>query len=286
MIEMCDNRSVQGNRLTGQPFEVFCQFSSNGKTLRRNPVTNLAPGFPEQKPAKGVAGFSFVPHSGMPKSDLQTRIGKKIHDLFAFYTVRENIRPRWLQGKRGRLELDFFVEELDIAFEVQGDQHYVFTPFFHQTYDRFIEMQNRDAEKSVLCATHGVALYTISKEEELLFIHKYIDKLFSSALMTAREKHLEAFIYSRTWGIQQNLVGVEARLATFLAMNKKERQKMQKPWQTKVRKLRRWLRHFTLKLPEAREAAAKEFTQFFPVFNAEKPKAPRRVKVIKRTHAI
>lgn len=51
------NRDVQGNRRT-VGFEDFCQLEFNGKaSLWRSPVTNLASGFPEQKLAKGVAGF-------------------------------------------------------------------------------------------------------------------------------------------------------------------------------------------------------------------------------------
>jgi hypothetical protein len=59
---LCYSEKVQGNRHVARRLEGFCQFSSNGQTsLWRSPVTNLASGFPEQKLAKGVAGFFFSP---------------------------------------------------------------------------------------------------------------------------------------------------------------------------------------------------------------------------------
>lgn len=74
-MNLCYSEIVQGDRLTASPFEVFYQFSSNGKTLRRDPVTNSVSGFPEQKLAEGVAGFFFIPQSGMAK---RKTLSKKI----------------------------------------------------------------------------------------------------------------------------------------------------------------------------------------------------------------
>jgi len=62
MALMCYNNGVQGNRRTvakGDQFEDSFQLGFNGiASLRRDPVTNSASGFPEQKLAEGVTGFS------------------------------------------------------------------------------------------------------------------------------------------------------------------------------------------------------------------------------------
>jgi hypothetical protein len=88
---MIYTETVQGNRLTGLLFEDFFQLVSNGKTLRRGPVTNLASGFPEQKLAKGVAGFFFAPPT------------KTMSDPFGCENIAD-IYKRWIeeteQGKR------------------------------------------------------------------------------------------------------------------------------------------------------------------------------------------
>ena len=52
--------------------------------------------------------------------------------------------PGWLNG----LELDGYCEELDIAFEYNGEQHYKYIPYFHNK-GRTLEMQQlRDKQKA------------------------------------------------------------------------------------------------------------------------------------------
>jgi hypothetical protein len=51
---------------------------------------------------------------------------------FPQYRIRENYRPDWLLSSNiTKLELDFYIEELKIGVEVQGEQHYKFVEFFH-----------------------------------------------------------------------------------------------------------------------------------------------------------
>lgn len=80
---------------------------------------------------------------------LSLRLGK--------YTIRENHRPPWLDG----MELDFYIEELRIAIEVQGQQHFQFVPFFHKDYDDFNAQQERDKDKAMLCRKNGIQLFHI-----------------------------------------------------------------------------------------------------------------------------
>ena len=49
-------------------------------------------------------------------------------------------RPNWLE----RLELDGYCEELRIAFEYNGQQHYEMIPFFHDTIEKFVERNTND----------------------------------------------------------------------------------------------------------------------------------------------
>ena len=43
------------------------------------------------------------------------------------------IRPDWIKNKEGnKLELDFYCEELKLAFEYQGIQHEQYHQFFHR----------------------------------------------------------------------------------------------------------------------------------------------------------
>eukprot|EP00812_Abedinium_dasypus_P011484 NODE_503_length_1518_cov_296.691729.p1 GENE.NODE_503_length_1518_cov_296.691729~~NODE_503_length_1518_cov_296.691729.p1 ORF type:complete len:145 (+),score=18.32 NODE_503_length_1518_cov_296.691729:237-671(+) len=71
-------------------------------------------------------------------------------------------RPDFL----GRLELDGYSEELSVAFEHQGVQHYKYVPFFHgRGMDAFREGQQRDERKRRLCCQNGVVLIEIPYTE-------------------------------------------------------------------------------------------------------------------------
>ena len=73
-------------------------------------------------------------------------------------------RPAWLrstEGDCGQMELDGYCEELQVAFEYQGKQHYEFTPYWHKTIERFKAQQRRDELKVQLCAEHGVDLLIV-----------------------------------------------------------------------------------------------------------------------------
>ncbi len=83
--------------------------------------------------------------------------------------IRENIRPDWLITELGeRLELDFYIEEWNTAIEVQGQQHYVYTPFFHKSYDDFLSSQRRDNFKKRQCSNYGIQLIEVSDEDEVM----------------------------------------------------------------------------------------------------------------------
>ena len=66
-------------------------------------------------------------------------------------------RPKFLGG----LELDGYSEELQIAFEYQGEQHYNYVPFFHKTISAFEKLKADDEKKKALCAEHEVRLFRI-----------------------------------------------------------------------------------------------------------------------------
>jgi len=68
------------------------------------------------------------------------------------------IRPSFLQG----LELDGYCEELKIAFEYQGEQHYYYNPHFHRNGIRDLISQNlRDKIKKNICDKTRIRLIII-----------------------------------------------------------------------------------------------------------------------------
>lgn len=74
----------------------------------------------------------------------------------------DKIRPTWLRKTSGRLmELDGFNQELNLAFEHHGAQHYRITHDYIKTNTQLEQRKQDDALKEQLCATNGVKLIII-----------------------------------------------------------------------------------------------------------------------------
>lgn len=77
------------------------------------------------------------------------------------------------------LELDCYNEDLKIACEYNGIQHYKYNPFFHKTKDSFQNQKYRDYMKRDLCVKNGIKLievpYTVKIEDIESFIKKELN---------------------------------------------------------------------------------------------------------------
>lgn len=108
----------------------------------------------------------------MATSKLQKLTSKYLSENFGRYTIRENSRPEWLLDSTGRrLELDFYIGEIGVAIEVQGEQHYRYIKRFHGNADGFKDQLTRDRLKLDACTKSGITLIEISSEgdfEQLL----------------------------------------------------------------------------------------------------------------------
>jgi len=103
----------------------------------------------------------------MATSKLQQQVSILLSTHLGQYTIRENHRPDWLDG----LELDFYIEELQVGIEVQGIQHFEFSPMFHKDISDFHAQIERDRRKIELCTELDIGLYYIrypSRLTELL----------------------------------------------------------------------------------------------------------------------
>lgn len=95
-------------------------------------------------------------------SNLEKYLSKKLYESFGSIEIKQNYRPQWMEG----LELDFYIEDLKLAAEIQGMQHYSFVQFFHGTKEKFYEQQKRDAVKSSICRERGIRLVEIFNEKD------------------------------------------------------------------------------------------------------------------------
>ena len=88
----------------------------------------------------------------------------------------KSCRPNFLKNPQtGRnLELDGYNAELKLAFEHDGEHHYVFPNTFHRTDDDFERQTSRDRYKRKVCRNLGIYLITIPYDVPFKEIRTYI----------------------------------------------------------------------------------------------------------------
>jgi hypothetical protein len=102
-------------------------------------------------------------------SKLEKYLSTALYTTFGQYSIRQNYRPDWLEG----LELDFYIDEIKLAAEVQGEQHYRFIEHFHKDHKGFMAQRERDEKKEYLCRLHKVQLFEVHTEKDAdLFVLK------------------------------------------------------------------------------------------------------------------
>jgi len=65
------------------------------------------------------------------------------------------------KGYKHNLELDCYCEELKLAVEYNGRQHYKFVPYFHNNIESFNNQCSRDQIKKHLCKENGIHLISV-----------------------------------------------------------------------------------------------------------------------------
>lgn len=107
-----------------------------------------------------VNNFEYMPHTpNDSRLELQTKyLLENIFNL-PFYKIRPNFLRNDVTGYN--LEIDLYNDDLKLAVEVQGDQHYKFIPFFHRNKDSFLMQRYRDEMKKQKCLKEGITLIEI-----------------------------------------------------------------------------------------------------------------------------
>lgn len=77
------------------------------------------------------------------------------------------VRPDWLKNKEGNnLELDIYNDELKLAIEYNGIQHYKYSEFFHKSIEDFNKRVEDDKLKVKLCELNNIDLIVVPYTEK------------------------------------------------------------------------------------------------------------------------
>ncbi len=134
---------------------------SNFKNPKISNISNMINIFNENnKENDKKIDFEYMQHTPND-SRLELRSKFILEDIFKkpFYKIRPDFLRNDVTGCN--LEIDLYNDDLKLAVEVQGDQHYKFIPFFHRNKDAFLNQRYRDAMKKEKCKQNGITLIEI-----------------------------------------------------------------------------------------------------------------------------
>lgn len=118
---------------------------------------------------------------GESKGEIECR--RVMSEIFnkPFYKLRPMFLNNPVTFGTNNLELDCFNEELKIAVEYDGRQHYEFIPYFHKTQEAFMNQRYRDYMKEQMCKENGIILirvpYTVKIEDIEMFIKQKLKSI-------------------------------------------------------------------------------------------------------------
>ena len=118
--------------------------------------------------------FSKGPNEFQSKGEKECKRSVEEITQKPFDKCRPDFLKNEVTGKN--LELDCYNEELKIAIEYNGIQHYEYTPIFHKTRDVFYNTKYRDKMKETLCRKNGVKLVVVPYTVKLQDIKSYIQE--------------------------------------------------------------------------------------------------------------
>lgn len=200
-------------------------------------------------------------------SQFEARIGQRILQQFPFFKIERNIRPEWLRHTTHCLELDFYLPELNLAFEIQGIQHYQFVPFFHKSFAEFEAQQTRDEVKRALCKERQVHLIEIADDNDYDRLQWQIDE----ALKAVEKTVLHQYILKRGAQTIINIIALMIKLQKGTAPPRTIAR-----WKRNLEAAREMLRYISIR-------SIQDFYGILPFQRPSKYKAQQQLRAQGRT---
>lgn len=108
-----------------------------------------------------LTGYRVALNDTRERSSYHLQCRQLLRELYPTIIICEEVP---LPGTSS-LRLDFYVPQLKLAVEVQGEQHFQPNRRFHRTQFAFAEAQKRDGDKERWCRINGVRLVSLRYDE-------------------------------------------------------------------------------------------------------------------------
>lgn len=100
-------------------------------------------------------------------SKLSDEVYDKFKKWYPHFTIR---KEHYVNYKGSRLFFDFFIKELNLLIECQGQQHYEFNKHFHGDKQSFIDSKKRDNLKIEYAEENRMAFMSIRYDDVIDYI--------------------------------------------------------------------------------------------------------------------
>jgi len=99
------------------------------------------------------------------RSKLHVKARKILYELFPTMKILEEvpIKPR---GNKTQY-LDFYINQIKLAVEVHGQQHYKFNTMFHASARDFLNQKRNDTDKEDWCILNGITHIELPYNEDI-----------------------------------------------------------------------------------------------------------------------
>ena len=125
-------------------------------------------------PSYQVRQNYFKPVKSSSKGEEECR--KSLQMLFnkPFYSARPSFLQNPVTGGNFNLELDCWDEDIRLAVEYNGIQHYKYIPYFHKNYEAFLNQKYRDDMKRRICIDNQIILIEVPYTIKIDDIYDYL----------------------------------------------------------------------------------------------------------------
>jgi len=101
------------------------------------------------------------------RSKYHMRARALLKEIYNSYRILEEVKlpGSTALNRKSVLYLDFYIPTIKQAFEIHGQQHYSYIPFFHKNKADFLKSKAKDEDKIYWCELNNIDIITLKYSE-------------------------------------------------------------------------------------------------------------------------